>query len=82
MKEFIITKSSTMEIQNLAVNPKSWPAKLNSEHYQFLFKYISSKNQWQHFSKQRKNLFWGHFYPKGMFPKNSSNVQLQESLSN
>ena len=33
-----------MEIQNLVVNPKSVPVKSNSEQYQILFKYISSKN--------------------------------------
>ena len=49
MKEFIVTKSSTMEIQNLVVNPKSEPVKPNSKPYQFLFKYVSSKNQWQNF---------------------------------
>ena len=31
MKEFIVTKSSAMEIQNLVVNPKSEPVKSNSE---------------------------------------------------
>ena len=59
MKEFMITNSSIMEIQNLNVNPKSLP-KSNPEQYQFSFKYISStkykyissKNQWfKHFSK-------------------------------
>ena len=38
-----------MEIQNFALNPKSEPVKLNSKQYQFLFKYISSKNQSQNF---------------------------------
>ena len=47
MKEFMITKSSIAEIQNLVVNPKSRPVKSN----QFLFKYISTKNLWQNFSK-------------------------------
>ena len=50
-KEFMITKSSIMEIQNLAVNTKLWTIKSNPEQHQFLFKHISSKNQWQHFSK-------------------------------
>ena len=49
MKEFIVTKSSVMEIQNLVVNPKSEPVKSNSKQYQFLFKYVSSENQWQNF---------------------------------
>ena len=44
LKEFMITKSSILEIQNLIVNPKSLTVKSNSEQYQFLFKYISSKN--------------------------------------
>ena len=34
-----------MEIQNLVENSKSQPFKSNSEQYQFLFKYTSSKNQ-------------------------------------
>ena len=38
-----------MEIQNLVVNPKLEPAKSNSKQNQFLFKYFSSKNQWQNF---------------------------------
>ena len=49
MKEFIVTKSSVMEIQNLVVNPKSEPVKSNFKQYQLLFKYISSKNQWRNF---------------------------------
>ena len=51
MKEFTITTISIAEIQNLVVNPKSQPVKSNSEQYQFLFKYISTKNLWQNFSK-------------------------------
>ena len=43
MKEFMITKNSVVEIQNLLMNPKSRPVKSNSEQYQFLFKYISGK---------------------------------------
>ena len=79
MREDVIAKSSIVEIQNLTVNPKSWPIKSNSEQYKFLFKYISSKYQSQNFSKKKKEktLFWGHFWPKGIVPKNSSNVQLQ-----
>ena len=38
MKELIVTKSSVMEIENLAVNPKSEPVKSNFKQYQFLFK--------------------------------------------
>ena len=51
VKKFTVTKSSVVEIQNLVVNPKSRPVKLNSEQYQFLLKYVSSKNQPQNFSK-------------------------------
>ena len=51
MKQFTITKNSIVEIQDLVVDPKSWHIKSNSEQYQFLFKYISSKNQWKNFSK-------------------------------
>ena len=49
MREDVIAKSSIVEIQNLTVNPKSWPIKSNSEQYKFLFKYISSKYQSQNF---------------------------------
>ena len=46
MKEFIVKKSSVMEIQNLVVNDKSELVQSNSKQYQ---KYISSKNQWKFF---------------------------------
>ena len=45
MKEFMITKSSIVEIESTVVNPKSRLVKSNSEQYQFLFKYICSKNR-------------------------------------
>ena len=32
------------------------------EQYQFLFKYFSSENQWQNFSKETKTLFLAQFY--------------------
>ena len=60
-----------MEIQDLIVNPKSRPVKLNSKQYQFLFKCVSNKNQWQNFSNERKNLILWFFSAKGIFPKNS-----------
>ena len=48
------------------------------EQYQFLFKYVSSKIQWQNFSKENKNPIFGSilsifcsFYPKGVFAKKS-----------
>ena len=49
MKEFIVTKSLVMKIQNVVVNPTSQPIKPNSKQYQFLLKYVSCKNQWQNF---------------------------------
>ena len=49
MKEFMITQSSVMEIQNIAMNPKSRPIKSNSVQYQVLFKYVFRKNDWQNF---------------------------------
>ena len=64
-KGFVITKSSVVEIQNLNVNPRSQPVKSNSEQYQLLFKYTSSKIQYQKFKKKRKRTFWGSFLPKG-----------------
>ena len=39
-----------MEIQHLVLNPKSEPVTSNSKQYQFLFKYVYSKNQEQMFS--------------------------------
>ena len=41
----MITKSSIVKIQKLVVNLKLQPVKSNSEQYQLLLKYISSKNQ-------------------------------------
>ena len=38
-----------MEIQNIAMNPKSRPIKSNSVQYQVLFKYVFRKNDWQNF---------------------------------
>ena len=46
-KSSMVTKSSVMELQNLVVNPKSRHVKLNSKQYQFLFKYVSSKNRYK-----------------------------------
>ena len=67
----MITKSTEVEIQNLVVNPKSGPVKPNSEQYQVLFKYVSSKINDKIFQNKEKTLFWGYFCPKGIFPKNS-----------
>ena len=71
VKDFVITKCSVVDIQNLTVNPISGHIKSNSEQYQFLFKYVSSKNQWLNFQNEEKTLVWGHFCTKGIFPKNS-----------
>ena len=79
MKEFMITKSSITEIQNLIVNPKSQLVNSNSEQYHFLFKSLSEideKNQ-----IKEKSLFWGYFCPKRIFLKTSGYVQLQGSPS-
>ena len=61
MKEFMITRSSIVEMKNFAVNPQSRPIKSNSE-YTFLFKYVSSKIQRQKFSKYRKKPYFGHTF--------------------
>ena len=61
MKEFMITRSSIVEMKNFVVNPQSRPIKSNSE-YIFLFKYVSSKIQRQKFSKYRKNPYFGHTF--------------------
>ena len=50
MKQFIVTESLVMEIQNLAMNPKSRPVMSNPKQHQFLFKQVSSKYQCQNFS--------------------------------
>ena len=70
----MITKSLITEIPKLFLNPKSRPVKSISEQYQFIFKYLSSKNQRQNFSKQRK-------IPKGIFSKKSGYAQRQGSPS-
>ena len=59
MKEFMITKSSVVEIQNLVVNPKSQPIKSNSEQYQVTVPKLKIKT--------KKSIF-GSFLPKGNFP--------------
>ena len=46
MKEFIVTKSSVMEIKNLFMNTKSTPVKSNSKQYQFLFKFPAKKKHY------------------------------------
>ena len=61
MKEFMITRSSIVEMKNFVVNPQSRPIKSNSE-YTFLFKYVSSKIQRQKFSKYRKKPYFGHTF--------------------
>ena len=74
----MITKTSIVEIQNLVVNPKSRPVMSNSEQYKFLFKYTFNKKlMTKIFQNKEKTLFWGHFCPKIIFPKNSGLVQLQ-----
>ena len=48
------------------MNPKSRLVKSNSEQYQFLFKYISSKNQSQNF-KIKKKRYFGVIFPQREF---------------
>ena len=56
MKEFIVTNSSVMEIQNLAVNPKSEPVKSNSKQYQSM---LPAKINDKIFKINKNNLiFW------------------------
>ena len=80
MKEFMITKSSIVEIQNLFVDPKSWHVKSNSEQYFYLSTFPAKING-KIFQIKEKTLFWGHFCTKGNFPKSSGHVQLQGFLS-
>ena len=71
VKEFIVTKNSVTEIQNLVVNPKSEPpVKSNSKQNQFSFKYVSKIND-KIFKINKKNLFCGHFSTKGISPTSS-----------
>ena len=67
----MITKNSVVEIQSLIVNPKSWPNKLNSEQYHFYLSMFPAKINDNIFQNKEKTLFWGHFCPKGIFPKNT-----------
>ena len=48
------------------VKPKSRLVKSNSDQYQFLFKYISSKNQPQNFKIKKKRSF-GVIFPQREF---------------
>ena len=71
VKEFIVTKNSVTEIQNLVVNPKSEPpVKSNSKQNQFSFKHVSKIND-KIFKINKKNLFCGHFSTKGISPTSS-----------
>ena len=64
MKEFMIAKSSIMEIQSFVFNPKSKPNFLNFYSIMFPTKIIDKTFQYK-----EKSLFWGVFCPKGIFPK-------------
>ena len=70
MKEFTVTKNSVMEIQNLVTNLKSELVKSNCKQHQFLFAYVSCKNQYTKFVKlTKKTLACGHFCARGISPK-------------
>ena len=66
----MITKISIVEIQKLVVNPKSRPVKSNSDQYNFLLSKFPAKINGKLFQNKEKTLFWGHSWPKGIFPKN------------
>ena len=58
-----------MEIQELIVNPKSRPVKLNSKQYQFLLSTFPAKINDKIFQINEKTLFYGSFVQGGFFLK-------------
>ena len=68
----MITKSSVVKIQNLVLNPKSQPNKLNFEQQKnFYLSMFPVKINDKIFQNKEQTLFWGDFCPKGIFPKNT-----------
>ena len=57
-----------MKIQNLILNPKSGPVKSNSD-TNFVLTSFPAKVNDKIFQNKEKNIFWGHFSPKGISPK-------------
>ena len=74
VKEFKITKSSILEIQNLVVNHNPSLSRTLNKIKFYLSTYPAKINDNQN---REKTLFWGHFCPKGNFPKNFCYVQRQ-----
>ena len=62
VNEFMITKSSMVEIQNLV--SKSWPIKSNSGRNQFWFNHVSNKIQLKKFLKQNTKTILGDIFAK------------------
>ena len=68
----MITKSSVVKIQNLVLNPKSQPNKLNFEQQKkFYLSMFPVKINDKIFQNKEQTLFWGDFCPEGIFPKNT-----------
>ena len=57
-------------IQNLVMNPAFWPVS-QTLHTNFYLSTLPAKINNKVFQNKEKNLFWDHFCPKGIFPKNS-----------
>ena len=70
MKEFIVTKSSVMEIQNLVVNPKPKLSQTINNTSFYLSTFPAKIND-KIFKINKKLLFCGYFSTKGIFAKNS-----------
>ena len=58
MKEFIVTKISVIEIQNLVWNPISEPIKSNFEQYRYLFSTFPAKINDKIFKINKKNPYF------------------------
>ena len=82
VKRFMITKIPIVEIQNLIVD-------LKYRSYQFLFTYVSSKNQWQIFCHRQISEYYdqkdhAHFRPpppKSSAYSNNSFLRYSQFLS-
>ena len=71
MKEFIVTKSSVIEIQNLVVNPKPKLSQTINNTSFYLSKFPAKINDKIFKINKKKTLFCGNLSTKGIFLKNS-----------
>ena len=77
----MITKSSVVEIKTSLWIPNHDLLSQTLNNNNFYLSTFPVKLNNKIFQNNEKTLFWGHFYPTGMLPKNSGYVQLQWSPS-